>query len=184
MAMTRAGLATAPWTALAITLLLPPNVALAQDIGTASVRGGFARAMDGELGSGSVAAEARLAFRKGRFELGPKVGYARLGSDVTVWDPGGVARLRLGTSTWTPTLQAGFTAQIWSRAEDLPGVGRGSFQDQDGFLGGELGVGLLRTGVGGPDYGMELSVRTIIQNTGGFEPGAFWTFTVGLETGW
>jgi len=157
--------------------------AAGQGIGGASARLGFARDADGGLGSGSLAGEVRLAFLWGDFEMGPKVGYARLGSDTSVWEPGVLARLRFGSGRWRPTVHGALSGLIYGTEAPAP-VGTGSFRDVDGYFGGELGAGAVLVRSGGPDVGLEVSVHKILQHTGGFDPGAFWTATVGIDTHW
>lgn len=167
-------------TTLALALL--PVPADAQGIGRATARLGFARDGDGGLGSGSVAAEARFAFRVGGFEMGPKVGYARLGSDASVWEPGILVRQRIGEGPWKLTVHGALSGLIYETVADLPGGG--TFRDQDGFLGGEAGVGVVADRGPGVDLGLEAAIHRILQNTGGFEPGFYWTVTLGVETDW
>ena len=168
---------------LVVGLLALAAPASAQGIGVATARVGLSRDADGGLGNGSIAAEARFAFQAGRFELGPKVGYARLGGEAWVWEPGVLARHRFGAGPWRPTVHGALSGLIYSTLKDSP-VSAAGFRDVDGYFGGEVGVGILRSRSQGPDIGVEIAVHQILQNTAGFEPGPYWTITVGVETSW
>lgn len=161
---------------------LTPVAADGQGIGRATARLGLARDGDGRLGPGSVAAEARFAFRVGGFEMGPKVGYARLGPDASVWEPGILARQRIGEGPWKLTVHGALSGLIYETVVDLPAGGR--FRDQDGYFGGEAGVGVVVDRGPGADLGLEAAVHRILQNTAGFDPGFYWTVTLGVETDW
>ena len=153
----------------------------AQGVGAASARIGLSRDADGDLGSGSLAAEGRLVFLWGWFEMGPKVGYARLGPDASVWEPGVLARVRLGSGSWTPTVHGALSGLIYQTSvADSPL----RLVDGGGFFGGEVGIGAVMVRTAGPDLSVEFAVHKILQPTGGFDPGPYWTVTVGIETSW
>ncbi len=160
--------------ALASLALAPAMTA--QDVGTAGLHLGVARAIDeaSEAGAGGVGVRAHLAFRAGRFALGPEAAIDFVGAGQRVLQAGGVARMDFRTGGWRPYVVGGLGSYTWQVPNRF----------QLDLVGASLGGGILRRADRGPALGLEARYHWSLQGTGGGGRRDLLTLAGGLHLVW